>query len=85
MKANVPKAHFVISDFDHLITAVPGINAPIVSKKGLKSFDKNDFDTYLIPRGEADIFFPVNFSLLQAIYKQIFNRSSKIVKSFEFI
>jgi hypothetical protein len=33
----MPNCHVVISDFDQLITTVPGINAPIVSKKGFKS------------------------------------------------
>ena len=37
MKKNVPNCHIVLSDFDKLVTPVPGINAPIVSKKGFKS------------------------------------------------
>ena len=37
MKRNIPKSHLVISDFDHLVTPVPGVNAPIVSRKGFKS------------------------------------------------
>jgi hypothetical protein len=37
LKVNMPNSHFVISDFDQLITSVEGINAPIVSKKGFKS------------------------------------------------
>lgn len=37
IKANMPKSHLVISDFDQLVTSVSGINAPIVSKKGFKS------------------------------------------------
>ena len=40
LNKNLPKGHLVISDFDHLVTAVPGINAPIVSKKGFKSEEK---------------------------------------------
>ena len=48
---NIPKCHFVISDFDHLVTSVPGINAPIVSKKLFKSEEKMDFDSYLVKRG----------------------------------
>jgi hypothetical protein len=58
----------VISDFDKLVTSVPGINAPIVSKKGLRSEEKVDYNSYLVDRGEADIFFPVNFNLLQAMH-----------------
>ena len=37
IKTNMPKTHFVISDFDQLVTSVEGINAPIVSRKGFKS------------------------------------------------
>lgn len=48
MKQNIPNCHFVISDFDHLVTPVPGINAPIVSTKGFKSQEKIDFNTYLV-------------------------------------
>lgn len=51
MKQNVPKAHLIISDFDSLVTPIEGIQAPIVSKKGLKSADKKDYNTYLVDRG----------------------------------
>ena len=50
-----------MSDFDSLASSISGINAPIVSRKGEKSADKKDYSTYLVDRGEADIFFPVNF------------------------
>ena len=82
---NMPKCHFVISDFDHLVTNVEGIGAPIVSKKLFKSDEKMDFDSYLVRRGEADIFFPVNFSLLSKMHQQVLGREAKVVKSYEFI
>jgi hypothetical protein len=85
IKKNIPNNHLVISDFDFLATSVPGINAPIVSRKGLKSSDKKDYDTYLVQRGEADIFFPIDFNFLQLIYKEIMNNGSTVVKSYEFI
>ena len=65
MKKNVPNCHYVISDFDQLVTTLPGINAPIVSKKGFKSNERVDYNSYLVERGEADIFFPVDFQMLQ--------------------
>ena len=34
MSNNAPKAHLILSDFDHLISSVPGQYAPIVSFKG---------------------------------------------------
>ena len=48
MKKNVPNCHLVLSDLDKLVTPVPGINAPIVSKKGFKSEEKVDYDSYLV-------------------------------------
>ena len=66
---NSPKAHLVISDFDQLVSPIPGINSPIVSRKGFGSNEKKDFDTYLVERGEADIFFPVDFALLRVMHQ----------------
>jgi hypothetical protein len=85
IKQNIPKSHLVISDFDKLISPVSGINAPIVSKKGFKSEEKQDYSSYLVKRGEADIFFPVDFSMLQLMHDEILGKKSQVVKSFEFI
>lgn len=74
IKTNMPHSHLVISDFDHLVTRIPGVNAPIVSKKGFKSEEKVDYDSYLVNRGEADIFFPVNFKLLQKMHQTVLGR-----------
>ena len=35
-----------------------------------------DFDTYLLPRGTADIFFPQNFETLSALYGGITTEDS---------
>ena len=51
LKKNIPNAHVIMSDFDSLVSNIPGVNAPIVSFKGDKSHAKKDFDTYLIERG----------------------------------
>jgi Putative S-adenosyl-L-methionine-dependent methyltransferase len=85
IKQNIPKSHLVISDFDKLISPVSGINAPIVSKKGFKSEEKQDYSSYLVKRGEADIFFPVDFSMLQLMHDEVLGKESQVVKSFEFI
>lgn len=37
LSKKAPNAHLVLSDFDSLISSIPGINAPIVSRKGEKS------------------------------------------------
>lgn len=85
IKQNIPKSHLVVSDFDKLISPVSGINAPIVSKKGFKSEEKQDYSSYLVKRGEADIFFPVDFSMLQLMHDEVLGKESQVVKSFEFI
>lgn len=74
IKQNMPKSHLVISDFDKLISSVAGINAPIVSKKGFKSEEKQDYPSYLVKRGEADIFFPVDFNMLQLMHGEVLAR-----------
>jgi hypothetical protein len=38
MKNNVPDGYAIISDFDNLVSRIPGKGAPIVSFKGEKSF-----------------------------------------------
>ena len=81
----VPNVHMVVSDFDSLVSSIPGINAPIVSRKGEKSQEKHDFENYLVERGEADIFFPVDFHFLRVLHKEFLKRDAHVVKSFEFI
>jgi hypothetical protein len=84
--SHIPKAHFILADFDSLIgTKIAAINSPIVSQKGKLSHEKLDFDTYLVNRGEADIMFPTNFKMTQAIVKQLTGRSGKVWKSYKFM
>lgn len=75
----------IISDFDDLISQIEGVNAPIVSKKGEKSHDKEDYQTYLVDRGEADIFFPVDFHFLRVMHKEFLKRDAHIVKTYNFM
>ena len=60
-----------MSDFDMLRespSAGSGFNAPTVSTKLEASDAKQDYDSYLVPRGAADIFFPTNFRLLRLMH-----------------
>ncbi|KRX04263.1 hypothetical protein PPERSA_11387 [Pseudocohnilembus persalinus] len=85
---NIPNHHLIVADFDLLRnseSALQGINAPIVSKKGAKSHEKQDYKDYLVKRGEADIFFPTDFRLLQSMYKEVTGKKSTIFKSKEFM
>lgn len=53
-----------MADFDSFIMpreCVRGTNAPLVSEK---IEDADHKDTYLIPRGHADIYFPSDFFFL---------------------
>ena len=60
-----------MSDFDSLISPISGINAPIVSEKGQQSPQKKDYSTYLVDRGTADIFFPVDFHFLKYLHNVV--------------
>lgn len=83
-----PNHSLIMSDFDMLKTkesVKEGINAPIVSKKLEKSHEKYDFQSYLVKRGEADIFFPTNFLLLSHMYSEICKKPSMFMKSYEFV
>lgn len=57
-----------MADFDSFIMpkqCVVGQNAPLVSEKIEGAPHK---DTYMIPRGHADIYFPSDFFFLQHAY-----------------
>ena len=84
----VPNHHLILADFDMLqnsVSARQGINSPIVSRKLEKSAEKHDFDSYLVKRGEADIFFPSDFRYLRHAYKKISGRRAEIYKTYEFM
>ncbi|KAL3506389.1 hypothetical protein ACH5RR_031771 [Cinchona calisaya] len=62
----LPKMSIIASDFSYLPdVSIPGERAPLVStKRDGKSFDHN---SYLDAKGDADIFFPTDFWLLERI------------------
>jgi SAM-dependent MidA family methyltransferase len=77
---------FIISDFDSLPNGkIKGLFAPIVTKKGEKSHEKEDFESYLMEFGNVDIFFPVNFRLLQQISRVHGGNSGRVMKSYMFM
>ncbi|KAK1318187.1 hypothetical protein QJS10_CPB04g01354 [Acorus calamus] len=62
----LPKMSLIASDFSFLPDVkIPGENAPLVSTK--KNGRTVDLDSYLDAKGDADIFFPTDFSLLKRI------------------
>ena len=74
-----------MADFDSFIMpreCVRGTNAPLVSEKIEDSPHK---DTYLIPRGHADIYFPSDFFFLQHAYQEICGKPAQVYKNVEFM
>lgn len=68
LKRIAPNHSLIMADFDTFIMprgCIKGTNAPLVSQK---VNDAVNFDTYLIPRGHADIYFPSDFFFLQHAY-----------------
>ncbi|CAL5416681.1 hypothetical protein CsSME_00034008 [Camellia sinensis var. sinensis] len=62
----LPKMSLIASDFSFLPDVkVPGERAPLVSTK--KDGSSSDFNSYLNAKGDADIFFPTDFWLLERI------------------
>ncbi|PSS23978.1 Protein arginine methyltransferase [Actinidia chinensis var. chinensis] len=62
----LPKMSLIASDFSYLPDVkVLGERAPLVSKK--KDGHSSDYSSYLNAKGDADIFFPTDFLLLERI------------------
>lgn len=77
---------FIFSDFDSLPkNKIRGIYAPIVSKKGFLAHEAEDYDTYLANFGNVDIFFPVDFRLIQQFYREFKGKSGLVLKSYRFM
>ncbi|KAB2062149.1 hypothetical protein ERO13_A10G123700v2 [Gossypium hirsutum] len=66
LHAALPKMSLIASDFSFLPDVkVPGERAPLVSTK--KDGQSSDYSNYLDAKGDADIFFPTDFWLLERI------------------
>ncbi|KAF7132288.1 hypothetical protein RHSIM_Rhsim09G0055700 [Rhododendron simsii] len=62
----LPKMSLIASDFSYLPDVkIPGERAPLVSTK--KDGSSADYNSYLNAKGDADIFFPTDFWLLERI------------------
>ncbi|XP_054821300.1 uncharacterized protein LOC129320120 [Prosopis cineraria] len=62
----LPKMSLIASDFSYLPdVTIPGQRAPLVSTK--KDGRSSDYGNYLEAQGDADIFFPTDFWLLERI------------------
>ncbi|KAK8980570.1 hypothetical protein V6N11_063170 [Hibiscus sabdariffa] len=66
LHAALPKMSLIASDFSFLPDVkIPGERAPLVSTK--KDGFSSDYSNYLDAKGDADIFFPTDFWLLERI------------------
>jgi hypothetical protein len=77
----------MLADFDSFLMprkSIKGTNAPLVTNKLKDPTQWETYDTYLIPRGEADICFPVDFNFLKHAYQKITGLQAEIYKSSEF-
>ncbi|XP_022147060.1 protein arginine methyltransferase NDUFAF7 homolog, mitochondrial [Momordica charantia] len=62
----LPKMSLIASDFSYLPDVrIPGERAPLVSTKA--DGTSSDYESYLDAKGDADIFFPTDFVLLEQI------------------
>ncbi|XP_042064982.1 uncharacterized protein LOC121808513 [Salvia splendens] len=62
----LPKMSLIASDFTYLPdVTIPGERAPLVASK--KDGTNSDHNSYLDAKGDADIFFPTDFCLLENI------------------
>ncbi|RAL38511.1 hypothetical protein DM860_002489 [Cuscuta australis] len=60
----LPKMSLIASDFNYLPDVrIPGDRAPLVSTK--RDGSSSDYNNYLEAKGDADIFFPTDFWLLE--------------------
>ncbi|MCL7022126.1 hypothetical protein MKW94_024115 [Papaver nudicaule] len=74
----LPKMSLIASDFSYLPDVrIPGARAPLVSTK--KDGSSTDYNSYLDAKGDADIFFPTDFWLLERMdhYCSGWNRDLK--------
>ena len=71
IKKVVPNHSLIMADFDSFLMprgSIQGTNAPLISEKLENAVHK---DSYLIPRGHADIYYPSDFFFLQHAYQEI--------------
>lgn len=69
----MPNHHLLLCDFSSLPDTISGVNSPIVSGTD-HTGQLRDFDSYLVPLGVADIFFPTDFEFLAHLYESVGKR-----------
>mmetsp|Transcript_13853 Transcript_13853/g.23626 ORF Transcript_13853/g.23626 Transcript_13853/m.23626 type:complete len:325 (+) Transcript_13853:229-1203(+) len=82
----IPNHQIILADFDCFLTStsygeLKGINQPIITNKLEGPTKWQEYDTYLIERGAADICFPSDFQFLQHAYESITNKPASVYKN----
>lgn len=79
---NFPNHHLIIHDFDYLPVNIfvkyKGVNAPIVYSMHESDTNITIYKELINPPGKTNIYFPVDFELIQFIYKMRYNKKSSI-------
>lgn len=85
---HIPDHSLIMADFDSFLmpkNSIKGINAPLVTNKLKDPTQWDTYDHYLLPRGAADICFPVDFHFLRHAYQKITGLQANVYKTSEFI
>lgn len=88
IKEYIPSHSIIMSDFDSFLMpkgSIIGHNAPLITNKLKDPTQWQTYDSYLIPRGQADICFPIDFNFMKHAYEQISGQHANIHKTSEFI
>ena len=78
----------ILADFDSFLmpkNSIKGINAPLITNKLKDPTQWETYDTYILPRGEADICFPVDFFFLKHAYDKMTGMNANVYKTSEFV
>jgi len=71
-----PAHRLVLSDFNSLPDAVPGLNAPVVQTRYQRR--TVPVSTPFVQQGYFDIFFPTDFQLMEDIYRAITGKLTRV-------
>ncbi|KAB8611424.1 hypothetical protein FH972_025929 [Carpinus fangiana] len=71
-----PAHRLLLSDFDRLPDAVPGINAPVVQTRYRRRTIA--VTTPLVHQGYFDIFFPTDFGVMEDVYRAVTGRLTRV-------
>ncbi|KIX01846.1 uncharacterized protein Z518_09573 [Rhinocladiella mackenziei CBS 650.93] len=71
-----PAHRLVLSDFDYLPDAVPGLNAPVVQTRYQRR--NVQVSTPFVHQGYFDIFFPTDFAMMEDVYRAITGKLTRV-------